>query len=353
MILLKYREACICLALLFLLSGCTTIGPSSVEKDRFDYSSTIAESWKKMMLLNIIKLRYGDTPIFLEVSSIVNQYSLEAELGASAELQTGNVFGDGLFIGGKGKYADRPTITYTPLTGKKFSKSLLSPIPPHALFSLVQSGWSVDFVFGMCVSAINGLSNTNRFTHNSGKRFYQLLDILTYIQQAGGLGARLVEQGNGKAVAFFRRKLDKEFERRVVTVLELLGLDPKKSHFSLAYGSSAANDTEIAILSRSMLDITFELAQYVKIPEKHVLENRASKGINVTSTDAIRAKIFINSSKEKPDDAFLAIEYRDYWFYIEDTDYHSKRMFSFLLFLFTLAESGPQGLSPVLTLPAG
>ena len=268
-------------------------------------------------------------------------------------MRSGNVFGDGLSIGGKGKYADRPTITYTPLTGKKFAKSLLTPIPPHALFSLVQSGWSAEFVFSMCLSAVNDLSNTSRLTHSAGKRFNQFLDTLTYIQQAGGLGARLVEQDNGKAIVFFRRNLDKEFERQVVFVLELLGLNQQVRNFSLIYGSSAANDTEIAMLTRSMLDITLELAQYVKIPENHIVENRASKGRDITSIDETRSRISIKSSKEKPEDTFLAIEYRDYWFYIEDTDFHSKRMFSFLLFLFTLAESGSQGISPVLTLPTG
>jgi hypothetical protein len=353
MIISKYCGACISLALLLLLSGCGTIGPSSLERDRFDYSSTIAESWKKMMLLNIVKLRYGDTPIFLEVTSIVNQYIFETELGASAELQSGNVFGDGLFIGGKGKYADRPTITYTPLTGKKFSKSLLTPIPPHALFSLIQSGWSAEFVFSMCLSAINDLSNTSRLTHSAGERFNQLLNTLTYIQQAGGLGARLVEQGNGKSIVFFRRNLNKEFDQQVISVLELLGLNPEKRNFSLTYGSSAANDTEIAMLTRSMLDITLELAQYVEIPENHIKENRASKGRDATSIDETRSRIIVGSSKDKPEDAFLAIEYHDYWFYIKDTDFHSKRMFSFLLFLFTLAESGSQGIAPVLTLPTG
>ena len=47
-----------------LIAGCTGIGPSTIERDRFEYSSAIAESWKEMMLLNIIKIRYGDTPMY-------------------------------------------------------------------------------------------------------------------------------------------------------------------------------------------------------------------------------------------------------------------------------------------------
>ena len=104
-----------------------------------------------------------------------------------------------------------------------------------------------------------------------------------------------------------------------------------------------------------MIDIIAELAMYVQVPAKHIEENRASPGIvgRSTSVEELRSQIFVKSSKQKPEDAFLTVTYRDYWFYIDDTDFRSKRMFSFLIFLLSLAESGPKGLSPVLTLPTG
>ena len=344
--------------LLGFFSGCSTFGPRTVENDRFEYSGAIAESWKKMMLLNIVKLRYGDTPIFLEIGSIVNQYTLETELEASAALQSGDLFGDGVSFGGKGKYADRPTITYTPLTGKQFSKSLLTPISPEALFSLVKSGWSADFLLKICLTAINDMYNNSgrqQLSREADKEFTELLVTLTKVQQAGGLGARLVTRDGGKTIVFFRRNLDNELQGKIDRVRELLGLDPEASEFNLVYGSTAANGREIAMLTRSMLDITAELSQYVDVPEEHIKENRASPGtIPVLWTaDGVISRMLIKSSTLEPNDPFLAIEYRDHWFYIDDTDYRSKRIFSFLLFLFTLAESGPQGVAPVLTLPAG
>ncbi len=346
------------LLLLFIFSGCATIGPATVERDRFDYSTSIAESWKQMMLLNIVKLRYGDTPIFLEVGSIVNQYTFETQLEASADLSSGDFFGNGMTLGGKGKFADRPTITYTPMMGKKFAKSLLTPIPPHVLFSLIQSGWNAEFILRVCLSAVNDLYNSSgrqMMNRSADKEFLEVLDTLAYIQQSGGLGSRLMDKENGKVIVFFRRNSEKEFEQQVLLFLELLGLNPDSDEFSLIYGSSAANDKEIAMLTRSMLEIIAEISQYVRVPENHIKENRASSGNYTSSTtiDEKRSRVFIKSSEEKPGDAFLAIEYRDHWFYIEDTDYRSKRLFSFLLFLFSLAERGSQALSPVLTLPAG
>ncbi|NNF46102.1 MAG: hypothetical protein HKN69_04965 [Desulfofustis sp.] len=84
-------------------------------------------------------------------------------------------------------------------------------------------------------------------------------------------------------------------------------------------------------------------------------ENRASPGVidKASSYEEVRSRVFVKSDQNKPEDSFLAVKYRDYWFYIEDTDFRSKRMFSFLLFLLSLAEGGGEGLAPVLTLPTG
>ena len=55
------------------LSGCSSIGPRTVARDRFDYISAISDSWKAQMLLNVVKLRYADAPVFLDVTSVITQ----------------------------------------------------------------------------------------------------------------------------------------------------------------------------------------------------------------------------------------------------------------------------------------
>jgi len=344
---------------LFLVQGCGTIGPSTIERDRFEYSSAIAESWKEMMLLNIVKLRYGDTPMFLEVGSIVNQYTLEKQLESELTVKSGDLVGDGWLIGGSGKYSDRPTVTYSPLIGEKFSKSLLTPIPPHALIMLIQSGWDSDFILRICLSAINDLHNSsNRRMMQSrpaDENFELLLSHFSAIQQAGGLGGRLIERDGKRSIVYFKQNLAQDVENRFTDVVRLLGLQPGTRQFRLVYGSTAASDMEIAMLTRSMLDIISELAQFVEIPQKDIDENRASPGaVDKSATTAEkRSRIFIKSDSDQPDDAFISVRYRNIWFYIEDTDFRSKRMFSFLLFLLSLAEGGSKGLTPILTLPAG
>ena len=41
---------------LFALTGCESMGPGSVTRDRFDYSEAVGESWKTQMLLNLVKV---------------------------------------------------------------------------------------------------------------------------------------------------------------------------------------------------------------------------------------------------------------------------------------------------------
>jgi hypothetical protein len=142
------------------LSGCRSIGPRTVPRDRYDYSSSISESWKRQTLLNIVKLRYLDPPIFVDVGQIVAGYSLETSGYLGGQLSSsGAVQGNNMSLGGAAKFVDRPTVTYTPLTGDKFVKALMTPLSPEAVFSTIESGWPADAILFATVSRLNGLKN--------------------------------------------------------------------------------------------------------------------------------------------------------------------------------------------------
>ncbi|MGH7257515.1 MAG: hypothetical protein ACREIM_03995, partial [Nitrospiraceae bacterium] len=64
------------------VSGCASLGPSTVNRDRFDYVSAISESWKQQTLLNIVKIRYGDAPVFLDIGNVISGYEIEGTLSA-------------------------------------------------------------------------------------------------------------------------------------------------------------------------------------------------------------------------------------------------------------------------------
>ena len=61
--------------------------------------------------------------------------------------------------------------------------------------------------------------------------------------------------------------------------------------------------------------------------------------------------IRIHSSTGKPVEAFISVRYRNYYFWIDDRDFESKKLFSFLMFVLTLVETGEKGTTPIVTVP--
>ncbi len=62
---------------------------------------------------------------------------------------------------------------------------------------------------------------------------------------------------------------------------------------------------------------------------------------------------WIHSSRDKPDDACAAVSFRGYWFRIDDRDLMSKKIFSFIMMIFSLTETGGKKGAPIVTIPAG
>lgn len=342
-----------------LLAGCATMGPATIPRDRFDYAAAISESWKNQMLLNLVKARYSDVPVFLDIASAINSYSLETGVSAGVEFQTPLASNaNSLGFGGSSKYTDRPTITYTPLIGDKFSKSLMTPIPPAALLSLLQAGWDARLLLRCCVHSINGLDNFSQRVfagHAGDPEFGRLVEALARIQKAGGMGVRVTrEKDGGATMLFFRARANPALADDIRGVRELLGLDAGAAEIKVTYGAAQRDDREIAILTRSMLEILLDMSSYISVPPAHVTEHRAAPGfVDVATVEGLKPLIRVLSGTEKPLDAFVAIRYRDHWYWIEDRDLASKGVFSFLMFLFTLTETGGSQASPVLTVPAG
>jgi hypothetical protein len=340
-------------------TGCAGIGPRFLSRDRFDYTTAIADSWKHQMLLNMVKVRYADAPVFLDVVSVISQYQIAGAVNLNAQWFS-HPFSANQSIGTLGTYADRPTITYSPMSGEMFAQRLMNPIPPPSLLTMIQTGFPIDLVFRLCIHAING--TYNRYGGGARARpadpeFYPLLERMRKVQIAGIMGMQIkkIDKEEASLELFFREKVDPAMEADVLATRKVLGLDPLAREFRVIYGSFSTSDKEIAILTRSVLEIIADLASYIEVPDVHVAEKR----VNPTLTDQPVAGtppvplIRIHSSQERPSDTFIAIPYRGYWFWIDDKDLPSKRLFSSLMLVFTLTETGGKEGAPIVTIPTG
>jgi hypothetical protein len=329
------RKLAVLLAVLstYLLMGCKSIGPGTVARDRYDYSNSISESWKRQSLLNIVKLRYLAPPIFVDVGQIVAGYSVETGISAGGSFpETTTLGGSTATVGGSAKFTDRPTITYTPLTGNQFVKALMTPLPPESVFFMIQSGWPADGVLLAAAAAFNGLKNQE--TTYSGVTppaplFLRALQLLRSIQQSGAMSLRVKQDTNkqqSSILTFRARDVPETTLAEARELRQLLRLDSEATEFALVFGETATNGRELAVLTRSILHIMATMAAQAEVPEQEIAEGRATPGLPPGEEAAnLHRLLRIHCSDGKPTDAAVAVSYRNHWFWIDDRDLRSKR----------------------------
>jgi hypothetical protein len=348
------------LSVALALSGCQKLGPKSVSHDRADYASSIADSWKRQTLMHIVKLRYLDPPVFVDVGQIVAGYSVETTVSAGASFPDNDAFGGSTAtFGGAARYTDRPTITYTPLTGNRFVKSLMTPLPPESVFFTIQSGWPADAVLFATAASINGLKNQETAMGQIAPpdpRFLRALTLLRKLQLSGTVGMRIQVDPNQQQpttlLTFRTTGISDETLSDSRELRQVLGLDPEATTLRLVFGATASNDKELAVLTRSLLHVMQTMASQVEVPRAHLTDGRVTPGWEkLADQEGSPRLIRVRSSPSRPSDSFVAVQYRNYWFWIDDRDLKTKRAFAFMMMLFTLADPGEKEGLPLITIP--
>ncbi len=115
----------------------------------------------------------------------------------------------------------------------------------------------------------------------------------------------------------------------------------------------AEDDREIAILTRSMLQVLIDIASTIAVPAADIVDG----AVFVPQRSAEQERMFpalltVRHGASPPDDAYVAIQYRRQWFWIDDRGQRSKQILSFLMLMFSLTEVAPPQSAPVVTIPA-
>jgi hypothetical protein len=348
------------------LGACQMPSRVSMEGDggRTAYNVAIQATNSQQMLLNLVRLRYADSPLFLDVSSITTQSTVRSGL-APTFLVPGFNSENPLKLGADVSWQDQPTITYAPLEGHAFAMRLLRPIDLHTLQLLCYSGWDIDRVFWMMIQnfqeMINDPDNNTTLT-DSHHRFSEVSRLLRLFQNRGELqlGVKTISSlqkdsephEHSLQIGF---PVDGEDSAKLA---EIIRCDQTMNgryvkHIELGFTGTG----RIGVMPRSVFSCMAYLSHGVEVPQEHVDKGMVWTGDNCHFDEGwnklFHELISVHSSRFYPKNAFVAVQYRNHWFYIDDADLHSKKTFALLLQLYNLNANEAKNRGPILTLPLG
>ena len=350
---------------LLLLTGCVSnVGPKMVAPARFDYNQALATSWNEQILLNLVRLRYRDTPVFLEVGTVVAQYEVSGAGTAGVDISGSGSSANSYGLGGAVAFSESPTITYTPLQGEDFVRRVLAPISPATVLLLSQAGWSIERLMLCCINRLNDLPNAPSAagpTPAYQPRFeeFQRLARLLRELQVDGYFSLTVDRSTDEDQFLIKIQPsgDPEIDARAGEVAEILGLERGHRTYRLV-DEGAAEEGDLVMSGRSLLGVLFYLSQAVSVPEEHVSAGWVTQTVLADGRDFDWSRLVgplfeIRTSPDRPANAFAAVPYRGHWYFISDDDLNSKSTFGLLTLLFSLQARSGAGPSPLLTLSTG
>jgi hypothetical protein len=377
-----------------LAAGCTSL-PGDLEKVRLSYNEVVKTSAEQQLLLNIVRLRYADTPSSLAVSGIAAQYELARSLAIVPFFGVGGDANPRGFVGilpsAQIGSADRPTISLTPLDDQEFTRRLFTPLPVEGILYLAKTTWQIQMVFRLYLENLNWVSNAQSASGPTPSQAPDFADFLRGVSalqvlqdrslivfgqeertepMGGPLPAGRIDAaavlGAAKSGYEYRRDdggatwtLIRKTQQPVMHVHPVAVSSPEMREFTRVFrlkpgqakyeikaeslapfpdthppGGVATLDLE----TRSLLQVLFFVAQGVEVPPAH----RAAGIVRVTANQdgsefdwqrVLRGLLKVKSASgdEPPPSASVAVPYKGHWFYVDATDHDSKSTFSFLL----------------------
>jgi hypothetical protein len=340
--------------LALLLSACQSAGPELFERDQINYASSLASAEKRQLLLNIVRLRYGDIPSFVQVKQIVAGYERRIVGSAGSVLDSNLDFVDDFAVRGEGSIADRPTATMEPLQGADYARFLLRPLPAEELMALVATDANIATAFGLVVARINNIPNAQVIdtVDRASTNFHRIVRVLQSLRNEGLLQIEFEPGNEGEQELIYLSLPIESRDERARLLINLLGVNPALERYEVVLRVTPRHSGEIAIWTRSFMQILSSIAA------SSILETDAEPG--QTSLPSVFGrgaatdfKIETRSEFQPPPfTTFVRVNHEGRWFWIGKDDNATKRTFSMLLLLTKILERGDSGEGPVLTIPA-
>ncbi len=355
-------------ALSLLFTGCQVASKTAMGGGggRTAYNQTIQNTTNEQMLLNVVRLRYFDNPLFLDVSTVTSQYTYRTSVSPSFKIP-GFDQSHPLNVGSSLSWQNQPTIQYSPLSGSAFANQLMQPISLKTLQQLIYTGWDVDRLFRLVVQSLNDIPNAPLAAAPANQqlveyeRFYEITSLFRQFQLEMQLHIGLVkvpskENGSHDAMQISFPKDGERGER----LAKLLGSEVREvegryvAYFELGFNKRG----QIGILPRSLLGCMYYASLGVHVPEYEIKQGRVHfpyvpEDEHYEWEKDLGSLLKIYFSFYEPANAYIKVRYRNKWYYIDDSDIHSKKTFVLLQQLYNLQSISLPQPPPILTIPVG
>ena len=346
---------------LVLIFGCAKLGPTTLKSERSNYNLAVQRTNDEQLLLNLARLKYRDTPFFMEVSSVATQFTLSTSANASTTLEGGvkGIFG----MGGSVGIVERPTVTYSPLQGDKFIQRVLSPLPLQTITLLYHSGWSIERIFQLCFQRMNNIKNAPGASGPTPKKAPQFKKFLAAVKHLRELQSQDVlnlsynNENESPQIILHIADEGKNLEA-AQKFARALNIEPGRKKYVITFSPKQNESEQIKVVTRSLLGVLFYLSQGVEAPEQDVKEGKVTRTLKKSGEvfdwkEVTGDLLRVRSKSNRPDNTTLRVFYRGTWFFIKDSDLKSKSTFSLLSQIFSLQAGKIKDTTPLLTLPVG
>ncbi len=404
------------LVALSILQGCSTVGPRLYEASFNDYTDAISRTADGQMLGNLVRMRYYETPVFLQVHTVTTSFSVGANAGASASFNQSAPDSYGLDVGGN--VSESPTISFSMPDSEKYYGRMLAPLSAKQVTSLVLAGFDSELVFNLAVRGVNKLRNSSADLESSSEHrssTAQFRETFALINKLRAEGIVDLELGGKQTSWSSPVKIDPKSDISQVLLLgaasyamsndaeivrypdgnwqthmyeknmalrfspasdhspdaqrlkKLLGLQPDRSNFPIVEAEMVNAEKARGILGQppGALDPSV-IWEEIGLRGRSMLEimQVASKQVQVPGADISMGTaagsssqgesdwIVIRSSESEPD-SHLRIQHRGHWFYIDESDLRSRQSFAMINALFAVVGGTVPGAAPVMTIPVG
>jgi hypothetical protein len=301
------------LAVPVFLGGCAQFGPSALSAGRPLYNIAVQETESQQLLLNIVRQRYRDPVLFLDVTSISSGFSRQASAGWLGNTGSSNIGGT---LGGS--ISESPFITYAPNTGEAFVRQMMTPLDITTLALIVQAGWSIERTLLIVGESVNELRNTpsDRNPQTGYLKFHEVVSSLRDLQRDGklSLGAEMVKDDTEPRLSLLVAPdaVKSEPYLKVCKAIKV-ACDGRPLHLRQAIGASIDDETMV-LATRSLFSAMYFLSQGVDVPEKDVASGVASRKSVVSGGPFDQAGtgetlFHIRTSAEEPELASVKVQY--------------------------------------------